>query len=106
MSRTNNEMNRVPFPAIPDELDDIVHKFSPEPTIKGREQALAFLRGEIADPISGEKLTGIEVATFAITNAVEKRQIEFFRVGNFVYFSCRGLTRWIFAKYSAPKISA
>ena len=95
MNATENEVNRVPFKYIPDELEDIIHKFSPEPVIKGRDKALAFLRGQLEDPISGQKLpVGYDIRLFAITDAVEKREIEFFLNGKRASFSPRGLVRW------------
>jgi hypothetical protein len=106
MSRTNyqHEMSTVPFPNIPDELEQTIHKFSPEPTIKGRTDALAFLHGELADPITGEKIAGYGgIKLFAITDAVEKREIEFFLFGKGVNFSPRGLLRWAYGQYHAPQ---
>src|SRR5262245_32692155 len=95
MSRTHNDVCRPAFPNIPDELWDVVHKFSPEPVIKGREDALKFLRGEIPCPITGEKLSvGYDIRLWAITDALERREIEFFLNGKRASFSPRGLVRW------------
>jgi hypothetical protein len=104
MSRMNGAENSVNLPNIPEELDDFVHKFSPQPVIKGRENALKFLRGEIADPITGQQLPiGYDVRLFAITDAVEERTIEFFMNGKRrTSFSPRGLIRWALSHYQPP----
>jgi hypothetical protein len=106
MTNPGERINRVSFPNVPDELEEIIHQFSVEPTIKGRDKALAFLRGEIEDPVSGLKTSGYDIRLFAITDAVEKREIEFFKFGNAVHFSPRGLLRWAYSRYQAPKVSA